>query len=334
MSVDNLLPPLSPFFTSQSKPPGQSAMGREKGGDRRPWQGQARRWRPFAGMALNGRESSCHGTAHARWPSPKCNCNVIFTCARKGWGFRLVTLANPLSPKLKAVLAELLKSQCVQVSPSSASPPRRRTWLRRIVFEVNSIYSTLRSHLFSLPIVGRHRSPTAATLILANHQPLRTSPVDHTSHRPTSSSCACTGRSLSRWCSRLCTGIATYSISRLSEILSPILMVRLTRVHDVDATHMRDDVVVCPQGTTCLGPGALPTSLLPLFAELSRISLRRSMTWPSAATLLPPIAGCPGGRVETADMWGPCGPHADSAAMSPKSGSNTGLGPKCTTAES
>uniref|UniRef100_A0A0D9Z9X8 Uncharacterized protein n=1 Tax=Oryza glumipatula TaxID=40148 RepID=A0A0D9Z9X8_9ORYZ len=42
-------------------------------------------------------------------------------------GFRLVTLAKLLSPKLRATPAELLKSRCVQVSLSSASPPLRST---------------------------------------------------------------------------------------------------------------------------------------------------------------------------------------------------------------
>uniref|UniRef100_A0A0E0AQK8 Uncharacterized protein n=1 Tax=Oryza glumipatula TaxID=40148 RepID=A0A0E0AQK8_9ORYZ len=116
---------------------GHSPMGGEKGVGRR---GKARRRRPPADVAPNDQEHSRHGLAHVRGVARVPT--TIAMSSSPGWGFRLVTLAKLLSPKLIVAPIELLKSRCVpELRLSSAEA---NAWLRRIVFDVNSIYSTLR----------------------------------------------------------------------------------------------------------------------------------------------------------------------------------------------
>jgi glycerol-3-phosphate acyltransferase len=88
----------------------------------------------------------------------------------------------------------------------------------------------------------------------------------------------------------------TYSLGRLSEILSPLRLRRLTRDREEDRRRMASmlalgDVAVCPEGTTCREPYLLRFS--PLFAELAgevvpvAVDTRTSMFY---ATSTSPVA--------------------------------------------
>uniref|UniRef100_A0A0E0QCB6 Uncharacterized protein n=1 Tax=Oryza rufipogon TaxID=4529 RepID=A0A0E0QCB6_ORYRU len=200
------------------------------------------------------------------------------TCG--GWGFHLITLAKLLSrasassrwpssypPAHSRPHRAAQKPMCLGVPELRLSSAEANAQLHRIVFKVNSIYSTLRSHrprcmrsfpqrlpppslLFAASLLPTHRQVPSSGFYLPpppnNHHPSPCwSPA--TTHLSRDSATgilfACMhGHSCSQWCSRVCSGVATYSISQLLEILSPIPTVSLTCDHDADVAQMRGEL--------------------------------------------------------------------------------------------
>nr|AAT85093.1 hypothetical protein [Oryza sativa Japonica Group] len=265
---------------------GHSPMGGEKGVGR--W-GKARRRRPPADMVPNDRERSRHGLAHVRGVA-----RVPTTTAMSSSSARVRAGASASSrwpssyPGLpprhdgQAPIPQAhtrphraaQKPMCSGVPELRLSSAEANTRLRRIVFEVNSIYSTLRSQrprcmrpfpqrlpppsfLFAASLLPTYRRVSSSGFYLPpppnNHHPSPCwSPATTHLSRDSASGVlfACMhGHSCSQWCSRVCSGIATYSISQLLEILLPIPTVWLTCDHDADVAQMRgeltcNDVVV------------------------------------------------------------------------------------------
>lgn len=82
----------------------------------------------------------------------------------------------------------------------------------------------------------------------------------------------------------------TYSLSKITKLISPFKMVWLTRCKEKDSKLMKKilnqtDIVVCPKGTTCREPYLLSFSRL--FAEMSdEIVLVSNYYLPNEAMLI------------------------------------------------
>uniref|UniRef100_A0A0D3GWU0 Uncharacterized protein n=1 Tax=Oryza barthii TaxID=65489 RepID=A0A0D3GWU0_9ORYZ len=134
-------------------------MGGEKGVGRR---GKARRPGALTSWTCAGEWCGV---------GPNYNCNVIFTCTRACWGFCLVTLAKLLSLKLIVALGVVQKPMCSGVTELRLSSAEEHARFRRIVFEVNSICTTLWSHRPRRMCPSPCRSPLPSFLLAASLLP-------------------------------------------------------------------------------------------------------------------------------------------------------------------
>nr|BAD28848.1 hypothetical protein [Oryza sativa Japonica Group] len=223
-------------------------MGEKKGVGRR---GKARWRRPPADVAPNSRERSHHGLAHAG-----SAVQVPTTIAMSSSPARAKDGASassrwpssyPPSSYSPTPRRVAQKPMCSGVPELCLSFAEAHARFHRIVFEVNSIYTILRLHR-PQRMRPSHRSPPPSFLLAASLLPTHRqasssgfylplppnnrhpspywSPATTHFSRDSASGIlfACMhGHSWSQWCSQLCSGVATYSISQLLEILSPIL---------------------------------------------------------------------------------------------------------------
>uniref|UniRef100_A0A0E0GAU7 Uncharacterized protein n=1 Tax=Oryza nivara TaxID=4536 RepID=A0A0E0GAU7_ORYNI len=147
---------------------------------------------------------------------------------------------------------------CLGVPELRLSSAEAHARFRYIVFEVNSIYTTLRSHRPRCMRPSPRRSPLPSILLAASLLPTHCQapssgfylpPPPNDCHPSPCWSTATTHLSRDSASSFLFAGARDYaqasqrySISQLLEILSPISTVWLTYDHDTDAAQMRSEL--------------------------------------------------------------------------------------------